>query len=146
MRIVGNWFLFEDGEHRPILRAKVQTCRGTTVAEQFLVDTGADRTVFSATLLGQLGLPTRVAPADERLLGIGGAAPYVMIETAIELTRDDGGPAIVRGMFTAFTDVLTTDLSVIGRDVLNNFDLIVSRARGEVLLLAPRHSYQVVQA
>jgi hypothetical protein len=34
MRIVGNWFLFEDGEHRPILRCKVQTGRGTTVAEQ----------------------------------------------------------------------------------------------------------------
>jgi len=29
MRIVGDWFLFEDGEDRPILRAKVQTDSGT---------------------------------------------------------------------------------------------------------------------
>jgi len=51
---------------------------------------------------------------------------------------------IVRGKFTAFTDPLTTDLSVMGRDVLNNFDVIVSRPNSEVLLLAPRHGYQVV--
>ena len=35
------------------------------------------------------------------------------------------------------------DLSVLGRDVLDNFDLIVSRRRDEVLLLAPAHSYRV---
>jgi len=54
MRIVGDWFLFEDGESRPMLRAKIPTGRGGTLAEQFLVDTGADRTVFSAALLAQL--------------------------------------------------------------------------------------------
>lgn len=56
----------------------------------------------------------------------------------------DGGPAVVREQFAAFTDPQVTDLSVMGRDVLNNFDVIVSRPRNEVLLLAPRHCYQVV--
>ena len=132
MRIVGDWFLFEDGESRPILRAKLQTGRGTMVTEQFLVDTGADRTVFTAALLQQLALPVEPAPADERMLGIGGAAAYVIVESAIELTRDDGGPAVVRGKFAAFTDPLATDLSVMGRDVLNNFDVVVSRPKNEV--------------
>lgn len=36
------------------------------------------------------------------------------------------------------------DLSILGRDVLNNFDVIISRPRNEVLLLAPRHTYQVI--
>ena len=120
MRIVGDWFLFEDGESRPILRAKVQTGRGVMLAEQFLVDTGADRTVFSAALLAQLALPVEPAPPDERMLGIGGAALHVIVDIAIELTRDDGGPAVVRGKFAAFTDPLATDVSVMGRDVLNN--------------------------
>jgi hypothetical protein len=145
MRIVGDWFLFADGEIRPILRAKLQTGHGTMVTEQFLVDTGADRTVFTAALLQQLALPVEQAPLDEGLLGIGGAASYVIVESVVELTRDDGGPAMVRGKFAAFTDPLTTDLSVMGRDVLNNFDVIVSRPHSEVLLLAPRHHYQVVQ-
>jgi hypothetical protein len=34
-------------------------------------------------------------------------------------------------------------LSVLGRDVLDNFDVIFSRRRDEVLLLAPNHSYTV---
>jgi hypothetical protein len=32
-----------------------------------------------------------------------------------------------------------------GRDVLNHFDVIVSRPKSDVLLLASRHRYQVVQ-
>jgi hypothetical protein len=146
MRIVGDWFLFDDGESRPILRAKLRTGHGTMITEQFLVDTGADRTVFTAALLRQLALPAEPAPPDERLLGIGGAAAYVVVESAIELTRDDGGPAVVRGRFTAFTDPLATDVSVMGRDVLSNFDVIVSRPNSEVLLLAPGHRYQVVHS
>ena len=84
------------GENRRILRAKLRTGRGTAVTEQFLVDTGADRTVFTAALLQQLALSVQPAPADDRLLGIGGAAAYVMVDRIIELTRDDGGPAVVR--------------------------------------------------
>ena len=145
MRIVGDWFEFEDGESRPVFRAKVQTGSGTMIAEQFLLDTGADRTVFSAALLHQLGLPVEPAPPEERIVGIGGTASYVIVEGSIELTRDDGGPAIVRGRFTAFTDPLACDLSVMGRDVLTNFDVIVSRPNNEVLLLAPRHRYQILK-
>jgi hypothetical protein len=115
------------------------------VTEQFLVDTGADRTVFTAALLQHLALPVQPAPTDERLLGIGGVAAYVMVKSIIELTRDEGGPAVVRGQFAAFADPRATDFSVMGRDVLDNFDVIVSRPKSEVLLLAPRHRYQVVQ-
>lgn len=46
MRIVGDWFLFEDGESHPILRAKVQTGRGVMLAEQFLVDAGDQPCIF----------------------------------------------------------------------------------------------------
>ena len=87
MRIVGDWFPFDDAESRPILRAKLRTGHGTTVTEQFLVDTGSDRTVFTADPLQQLALPVQPAPTDERLLGIGGAATYAMVESVIELTR-----------------------------------------------------------
>ena len=36
-----------------------------------------------------------------------------------------------------------TDLSILGRDVLNHFDVILSRRNNEVLLLAPNHRYRV---
>jgi hypothetical protein len=36
-------------------------------------------------------------------------------------------------------------MSVLGRDVLVQFDVILSRRRNEVLLLAPNHQYRVEQ-
>ena len=52
-------------------------------------------------------------------------------------------PAHIRGEFAAFTDPTVTDLSILGRDVLNHFDVILSRRRNEVLLFAPNHQYRV---
>jgi hypothetical protein len=42
-------------------------------------------------------------------------------------------------------DPAASDLCVLGRDVTDNFDLILSRRRDEVLLLAPAHYYQVLR-
>ncbi len=144
MRIVANRVDFEDGETRPIILAEVQSREGTTVAEQFLNDTGADRTEFSQALLERLDLPFVDVPAGEQLHGISGAAPFVIVESVIELLRDDGGPARMRGTSAAFTDPLATDLSILGRDVLNHFDIILSRRNNEALFLSQRRSYQVI--
>jgi hypothetical protein len=67
-----------------------------------------------------------------------------MVSAVLELTRDDGGTIRVRGELAAFTDPTTTDLSILGRDVLDNFDVITSRRRNAVLLLAGNHRYEVV--
>ena len=56
---------------------------------------------------------------------------------------DDGGLARVRGEFAGFTDPTATDLSILGRDVLDHFDSIISRQRGTIWLLAPRHQYRI---
>jgi len=44
------------------------------------------------------------------------------------------------------TDAAATDFSVLGRDVLDNFDLIVSRRRQEICLLAGNHGYRIESA
>jgi hypothetical protein len=66
-----------------------------------------------------------------------------LVTTALEFTRDDGSAVRVRGDFAAFTDATATDLSILGRDVLDNFDVITSRRRNAVLLLAGGHQYHV---
>ena len=43
-------------------------------------------------------------------------------------------------------DVDATDLSVLGRDVVDHFDVLLSRRRNEVVLLAQRHRSRVEQA
>jgi hypothetical protein len=50
MVIVGKWHLFDDGITRPIVCAKVTGGDRTPRGENFLIDSGADRGVFSAAL------------------------------------------------------------------------------------------------
>lgn len=88
-------------------------------------------------------MPTQSDQPDFTLSGIGGTSEFVLVTTMLEFMRDDGGPVRVRGEFAGFTAPAATDLSVLGRDVLDNFDLIVSRRRNEIVLLAPRHRYQI---
>jgi len=143
MRIIGAWLLCDDGAISPTLRAKSLREDGTLAADVFLLDTGADRTVFSAAFLEDLGLPAHDSSPEYSLVGISGNRPFVLVETALEFSHDDGGVVRVRGEFAAFSDPTATDMSVLGRDVLNNFDVILSRRRNEVLLLAPNHQYRV---
>jgi len=143
MLIAGEWQLCDDGVTRPMVRANVFGADGRPYAEDFLIDSGADRTVFNAALLARLKLPARSELPRAILRGIGGESEFVLVTTVMEFIRDDGGPVRVRGEFASFTDPTATDLSILGRDVLGNFDLIISRRHSEVLLLAPRHQYRV---
>jgi hypothetical protein len=143
MRIVGEWFLGDDGITRPVVYGQLRGSDGQAYAERFLVDSAADRSVLSAVFAARLRLPADPPQPGLSLTGIGSATDFVLVTAVMELTRDDGGPARVRGQFAAFTDLAATDLSVLGRDVLDNFDVILSRRRDEVLLLAPAHFYVV---
>jgi len=146
MLITGKWQVGDDGVLRPLVRAAVSGIDGRLVADDFLIDSGADRTVLSAALLARLSLPTRSAPSGSTLSGIGGGCAFVLVTSAVEFIREDGGAVRVRGEFAGVTDPTATDLSILGRDVLDNFDLILSWCRSEVLLLAPRHYYHIERA
>jgi hypothetical protein len=144
MVIVGEWLVCDDGITGPIVRIEVPRADGSLTEERFLVDTAADRTALSAGLLKELQLLGNHAPPGITLEGIGGASPYVVVTTVLKFRLQDGGAAHVRGDVAAFTDPAAADLSILGRDVLNNFDVITSRRQNAVLLLAGNHQYQVV--
>jgi hypothetical protein len=143
MRIAGEWFVCADGVHRPTLEGSAADVAGKDCSERFLVDTGADATVFAAGFVQRLGLPQRVHPAGVGLQGVGGPQAYVLIQTTLTFRAEDGSVARFQASFAAFTDPNAADMSVLGRDVVDHFDLIVSRRRNEVRLLATNHSYQV---
>jgi hypothetical protein len=110
--------------------------------EWFLIDTGADRSALSADLVKRLNLQ----PANGstiNLQGISGGATFILVSAVLEFVTTAGGPVRVRGNFAAFVDAAATDFSILGRDVLDNFDLIVARQRGNIRLLAPNHHYHV---
>lgn len=78
MIIAGEWRVRDDGIPRPLLRAKVQAADGTLISDDFLIDIGADRTVFSAALFGKLGLVGSTRPQGEWLTGVGGPTASVL--------------------------------------------------------------------
>ena len=143
MRIIGEWFACTDGVLRPILEGCAADVAGSDCQERFLVDTGADATVFAAGFVQRLGLPFGLPPTGVGIVGVGGSQTYVQVRTTLTLYADDGSPARIQGEFAAFTDPTATEMSILGRDVLDHFDLIVSRRRNELVLLAMNHRYRV---
>lgn len=146
MIIAGEWLLCLDGVTRPMVRAAVQAADGGLHDFLFLIDSGADRSVFTASVLQHLNLLAVPQPPDYRLEGVGGSSAFILVRTVIELTCGDGRPARIRGEYAGFVDPAAADFSILGRDVLDNFDVIQSRRRQQILLLAGDHQYQVAQA
>jgi hypothetical protein len=143
MLIRGEWLLCDDGEFRPVVTGNVQAADGSLHSERFLIDSGADSTVLGVALLNKLGLTASPPPPGITVSGVGGSQGCVVVSTMLELLRDDGGQATVRGKFLAFQTPGAVELSILGNDVLYHFDLILARQHGEVLLLAPSHHYHI---
>ena len=101
MRVNGEWYPCDDGIIRPVIRGEILAGTGSWEPALFLVDTGADRTVFSAEKFALLSL--QPFATNERLGGEGGVADAVIIETQIRLTRDGAGKVVFKGRFAAFT-------------------------------------------
>lgn len=143
MRVDGRWHLFRDGIARPVVDVVVELADGTWLDAMFLLDSGADRTVLDSSFLPLLAanaVPTGEAP---ELRGVGGDARCVFVRSAIGLIRADGRRVSVRGSFGVFTDPASSDVPVLGRDVTNNFEVIYSFPRREVVLLAPPHRAEI---
>ena len=143
MLVNGEWLPCDDGIIRPIVQGSVQLADGQWLEVSFLLDAGADRTVFSADFFSLLHSLEVTATASAQLSGVGGAVDSITIETAIGFTRDDGRLVTVRGTFGVFTEAESADLSVLGRDVTNNFGVIYDYPNWTVMLLAPPHHYEV---
>jgi predicted aspartyl protease len=143
MEIKGEWQFCEDGIVRPVMLRRFESTGGPWVSARLLIDTGADRTVLSAAVLQELGIDP--VEAEEGISGLGGATDAVVIQTKLQLFRETGAPVTFHSHFTAVTDPTALDLSVLGRDILDLFALIVDRPGNIVCLLSQRHRYEIIQ-
>jgi hypothetical protein len=141
MRIDGEWLQCDDGIVRPILRCEVLAGDGSWRAAEFLLDTGADRTVLSANLLGAIDI--RDPNAGFQIHGVGGIARTITVKTQIRMPREDNIKVTFRGEFAACEDPTALDMSVLGRDVTNVLVVLVDRPANRVCLLGPPHGYSI---
>jgi predicted aspartyl protease len=142
MQINGEWLLCDDGIVRPVIRGEILTNTRSWQPAEILVDTGADRTVFSAATLSKLGLQPIVS--QERLGGLGGLVDAILVAT--QLTRETGSKVVFRGQYAAVTAVEALDICVLGRDITGLFTVLVDQPGDIVCLLGQRHRYTIVQS
>ena len=110
MRIDGRWHLFRDGVLRPVVDAAVQTPSGSWQAVMFLLDAGADRTVFDQTFLSLLAALALPADDTPELGGVGGKVDCLFIQSRLVLSHVQGdGP--VRASLRGRPSVATLALS-----------------------------------
>jgi hypothetical protein len=143
MRIDGEWLLCDDGVLRPLIRGEILTGHGSWEPTEFLVDTGADRTVFSASLLVVLHLQATMS--QHPLGGMGGLADTVVVETQIRFNHEGAGKVVFRGQYAAVTALEALDMSVLGRDITRLFAVIIDQPGDVVCLIGQRHQYTIVQ-
>jgi hypothetical protein len=137
----GKWVRCDDGIVRPIILAKILGGDGEWLSVDFLLDTGADRTVISAGVLDRLDIQY-VQPQDQ-IGGVGSLVSSVDVTTQIRLPRDDGQWITLRGTYAACLQHNALDMCVLGRDVLNIFAVIVDRPADRVTLLHGADSYSI---
>jgi hypothetical protein len=141
MQINGEWLLCDDGIVRPVIRGHILDGHGAWIQAPFLVDTGADRTVFSAPVLAALALQPTIA--TERLGGVGGIVTSVIVATQMRFRHEAGrGTVVFRGQYTAVTEREALDMS---RDITGLFALIVDQPGHVICLLGQRHWYTIEQ-
>ena len=143
MRIDGQWLVCDDGVVRPVISGDIRTVDGSWERCEFLVDTGADRTVFSAATMAKLAL--QPLAMLESLSGVGGMVATVIVETELHLTRENAGNVVFRGQYAAVTELAALDISVLGRDITGLFAVIVDWPRNVVCLVGQRHRYIIAQ-
>jgi predicted aspartyl protease len=99
---------------------------------RLIVDTGADHTLISRRVLTAAGVSVSRAVATGRLVGVTGSdrLPFVMIDSL-----EVGGIRLGRMPVGAY-DVENTD-GLLGRDVLDRFNVAIDPARG-VVTLSPK--------
>jgi hypothetical protein len=143
MLIRGLWTLCDDGIIRPVVESEVLGADGSWLRVELLVDVGADRTVFNATVLAALALPH--LPAPHQLGGVGGATSTVAVDTHIRLPLGGGSTIAFQGTFAGFTRADALDISVLGRDITNLFAVIVDRPGDVVCMIGQGHGYTITK-
>jgi hypothetical protein len=70
----------------------------------------------------------------------------VVVETQLRFSHEEGGNKVVfRGQYAAVTEIGALETSVLGRDIISLFALIVDRPDDVVCLFGQRHQYVIEQ-
>jgi hypothetical protein len=110
------------------------TLGNRSIDVSFLVDSGADCTVLSPTIAGALGTEVQTLSPGPITAGVGGKTDTRAVPAILRF--GDVAIPIVLVVFEV-TGRTTAMPSILGRDALSHFALVMEERTERVLLLAP---------
>lgn len=141
MRINGEWRPDENGVLNPVLECELLTGLGEWVEVTFLIDSGAEQTVISSDILRRIDVPAQISLHS--LVGIGAAIQVLTASTKLRLKLASDSTVTINGPFAGLPEGREGELSILGRDVLGNFAVILDRPGDAIALLHGRHRYSI---
>lgn len=125
----------ESGIFRPYITADVLSPANEWVAIDFLVDTGADETFLDVSFIREFDIDTKGIDVRDDVGGVGGSGvPYFQIDSGLKLISPNG-TKVFKGKINIFLDPHSSEVPLLGRDVLDNFVAIFDRKQNSISLL-----------
>jgi predicted aspartyl protease len=144
MRIEGRWLAGADGVERPVFDGFIAAPGGVQLAISLLIDTGADLTVLAPAVAEQLADSIRPTLTETVVGGVGGTQRVYELAVDLLLPTTTGQRARIRGPLPVIVEPGSLELSVVGRNLLDQFTLIYSRPRNVLQLLTPPDSFTLM--
>ncbi len=141
MRFEGRWLAGADGVERPVFDGLIAAPGGVQLAVSLLIDTGADLTVLAPAVAEQLAGLVQPTPTATVVGGVGGTQQVYELAVDLLLPTTTGQRARIRGPLPILLEPGSLELSVIGRNLLDQFTLIYSRPHQTLLLLTPPDTF-----
>lgn len=142
--MIRGYFSTSRGRRRPFVKALLQfpTLQNQSLEAEFLVDTGADRTVLAPLDAVRLARRFRVdlksLPAGASSTGVGGRVATRALDAVIVL--DSLSWALSLTVLEVPAGPIPTIPSLLGRDILPHFALFLEEQTQRLLLLEPREA------
>lgn len=133
----------ESGIFRPYIKAEVLSPADEWVMVDFLLDTGADETFLDFSFIKRFNIYTRGIDVRDDVGGVGGSGvPYFQIDSGLKLISPDG-TKVFKGKINVFLDPHSSEVPLLGRDVLDNFVTIFDRKQNSILLIDEGEEYRI---
>ncbi len=130
--MIRGYFRSVGGRNRPFVRCLVHfpgAPNARVIAPEFLIDTGADRSLLSPRDAIGVGLDFSILSLGPTSRGVGGETPTLLVEAMIYVE----GYTIPHML--SIPEAQRPIPSVLGRDFIANFALFMEERTGRVLLL-----------